>query len=181
MRRVDYDATHMVKAVKGLPLNPNAYTIASIGPRRVKIVDANKDAAIDWFAEWAAQKVNALGPGRKIIVPVPSSKTTVKSDANFRTALIARKIAALSANTLPFPSLRFGPSARTAGRKADRARHPTYIPVFGSSRICPRGASSFSMMSSLAVGTSKPPPGNSKTPAEKPRTPFAAAVLLRHS
>lgn len=118
MRGVDYNATHLVKAVNGLPLNPNSYTIVPIGSRRVKIVEANKDAAIDWFAEWAAQRIKGLGPGRNIIVPVPSSKTTIKSDANFRTALIARKIAALSVNTLPFPSLRFDserPNSREEG------------------------------------------------------------------
>jgi hypothetical protein len=118
MRGVDYDATHMVKAVKGLPLNPNAYSRVLIGDRGVTITEANKDRAIDWFAEWAAGHINARGAHRKIIVPVPSSKSTLKSPPNFRTAVIAQKIASLCVNTLPFPSLRFEserPNSREEG------------------------------------------------------------------
>jgi hypothetical protein len=107
MRPIDYDATHLVKAVKGLPLNAKAYSVVKIGGRNVRIVEANKDSAMDWFAEWAADLVNALGSHRKIIVPIPASKTTPRSEPRFRTALLAQKIAARSKNTLPFPSLRF--------------------------------------------------------------------------
>jgi len=122
MRNVDYDATHLVKAVKGLPLNPNSYSWVTIDGRRVQITEATKDRAMDWFAEWVADYVNGLGKHRKIIVPVPSSKTTPASSATFRTAEIARRIAARSINTLPFPSLRFKkemPNTREEGGTRD--------------------------------------------------------------
>jgi predicted amidophosphoribosyltransferase len=78
-----------------------------IGGRQVKIVESNKDSAMDWFAAWAAERINALGTSRKIIVPIPSSKTTLVSQPTFRTALIAQKIAALCKAATTFPSLRF--------------------------------------------------------------------------
>ena len=118
MRPADYDATHLVKAVKGLSLNANAFSRVMIAGRWQKITEANKDLAMDWFAEWAAQHINALGVHRKIIVPVPSSKTTPSSPASFRTALLAQRISALCRNTLPFPSLRFAaerPNSREEG------------------------------------------------------------------
>jgi predicted amidophosphoribosyltransferase len=57
--------------------------------------------------EWAAPQINALGGAAKVIVPVPSSKTTLKSPATFRTAIIAQKLAAACPNTISFPELRF--------------------------------------------------------------------------
>ena len=50
-------ARHLVKAVKGLDLNPSAYSYVTIGGHRVRIVESNKDRAMDWFAEWAARHV----------------------------------------------------------------------------------------------------------------------------
>jgi len=38
MRQQDYDATHLVKAVKGRPLNQNAYSRVEIGGVGVRIV-----------------------------------------------------------------------------------------------------------------------------------------------
>jgi len=122
MRQSDYNATHMVKAVKGLPLHQNSYSWVAIEGRNVKITEANKDRAMDWFAEWAAGYVNGLGRHRKVIVPVPSSKTTLASPATFRTAEIAQRIAKRSINTLPFPSLRFKkemPNSREEGGTRD--------------------------------------------------------------
>jgi hypothetical protein len=122
MRSADYNATHLVKAVKGLPLHPNSYSRVPIDGRSVRITEANKDRAMDWFAEWAADHVNTLGRHRKIIVPVPSSKTTLSSPPDFRTAEIARRIAARCVNTMPFPSLRFKkemPNSREEGGTRD--------------------------------------------------------------
>src|ERR1700730_5371612 len=93
MRAVDYDATHLVKAVKGLDLNPNAYSYVTIGGQRVRIIEGNKDRARDWFAEWAAKHVQDFGKHPKVILPVPSSKSTPAKPATFRTAVIAQKIA----------------------------------------------------------------------------------------
>jgi predicted amidophosphoribosyltransferase len=117
MRREDYDATHLVKAVKGLPLK-NAYAWTMIGGRNTKIVETNKDSAIDWFVEWAAPRINNLGSKRKVIVPVPSSKSIVTSPPTFRTAIIAQKLAAACDNTISFPELRFAaqqPNSREEG------------------------------------------------------------------
>jgi hypothetical protein len=118
MRGDDYDATHLVKAVKGLPLNPNSYTSVIANGRWTRITEANKDPAMDWFAEWAAQKIDELGPRPKVIVPVPSSKTIVQSPATFRTAILAQKVAALAKNAVSFPGLRFQtaqPNSREEG------------------------------------------------------------------
>lgn len=118
MRRTDYDATHMVKATKGLELSPGAYTKVNISGRDVIINEANKDLAMDWFSEWAANHVRSLARPQKVVVPVPSSKTTLSSAPTFRTALIAPKIAALCPNTTAAPVLRFEseqPNSREEG------------------------------------------------------------------
>lgn len=94
MRKEDYDATHLVKAVKGLELNKKAYTWVQIARQNVKIVEANKDQAIGWFAEWAAQKLDALALESPILLPIPSSKTVAASPRGFRTDLIAQAVAA---------------------------------------------------------------------------------------
>lgn len=96
MRARDYNATHLVKAVKGLDLNPKAYTWVKIAGRRVKITETNKDEAIRWFAAWAARRIDVLGDADKVLVPVPGSSVVRTSPDDFRTALIARAIAARS-------------------------------------------------------------------------------------
>jgi hypothetical protein len=93
MRPRDYDATHLVKAMKGRGLNPHQYSLVCIGGKAVSIRDHNKDRALEWFAEWAAPLVNAHGQGRKILIPIPSSKTIASSADDFRTAQIARAVA----------------------------------------------------------------------------------------
>jgi hypothetical protein len=107
MRREDFKATHLVKAVKGKGLSTNSYAWVTIGGWPVKINEANKDRAMDWFAAWAAGQITGLGPEPKVIVPIPSSKTTLTSVADFRTAIIAEKVAKLCPNTTCFPDLRF--------------------------------------------------------------------------
>ena len=42
MRGDDYDATHLVKAVKGLELHPRAYTPVKIRGKNVRITEGNK-------------------------------------------------------------------------------------------------------------------------------------------
>ena len=126
MRAVDYDATHLVKAVKGLDLNPNAYSYVTIGGQRVRIIGGNKDRAIDWFAEWAAKHVQDLGKHPKAILPVPSSKSTPAKPATFRTAVIAQKIAALCPNTTALPVLRFK-AERPNTREEGGSRSPNVL------------------------------------------------------
>ena len=92
MRSSDYDATHLVKAVKGLPLNENSWTNVEIGGKLIKITEENKDEAIEWFAEWAAPLVDALSSVNKIIIPIPGSSITQQRPDAFRTALIANAI-----------------------------------------------------------------------------------------
>jgi hypothetical protein len=89
MRPLDHDATHLVKAMKGRDLNPRQHSRVCIGGRHVSIKDNNKDLALEWFAEWAAPFVNAHGQGRKVLIPIPSSKTIASSADDFRTAQIA--------------------------------------------------------------------------------------------
>jgi hypothetical protein len=126
MRGIDYDATHMVKAVKGLPLNGASYTDVQIDGRTVRITDANKDRAIEWHAIWAAPKIAALGPGRKILIPVPSSKTTLDSPEVFRTMLIANAIAARVPNSFVLSTLRFK-EARPSSREEGGSRDPDIL------------------------------------------------------
>ena len=94
MRRVDYHATHMVKAVKGLELHPNAWTQVTINGAGVKIRERNKDEAIKWFGEWAAPLIDGLGPRRKVLIPIPSSSTVRNSEPNYRTKILCDAIGA---------------------------------------------------------------------------------------
>lgn len=122
MRSSDYNSTHMVKAVKGLSLNASAYTDVTIDGKAVRIVEANKDRAIEWHATWAASKIAELGAGRKILVPVPSSKTVAASPETFRTMQIANAIAERVPNSLVLSTLRFieaKPSSREDGGSRD--------------------------------------------------------------
>jgi hypothetical protein len=94
MRPQDYDATHLVKAIKGRDLNAKQYAMVQVGGRRTAIRQANKDTALEWFAEWAAPIVDETARGQKVLIPIPSSKTIPSSPDNFRTAEIARIVAA---------------------------------------------------------------------------------------
>jgi hypothetical protein len=122
MRGVDYDSTHMVKAVKGLELHGSAYTWVPIDGTNTKIVNANKDLAIKWFANWAAAKIIALGIQPKVLIPIPSSKTIVASPEDFRTFKIAQEIAARVPKATATSLLRFvepRPSSREEGGSRD--------------------------------------------------------------
>jgi predicted amidophosphoribosyltransferase len=139
MRQEDFNATHLVKAVKGLPLNPKAYAWAMIGGHNTKIVETNKDSAIDWFVEWAAQHINSLGPQKKVIVPVPSSKSTVASPPTFRTAFIASKLAAACANTISFPELRFASPQRNSREEGGSRSAEVLYPLLRMCQPLPDG------------------------------------------
>jgi hypothetical protein len=94
MRPQDYDATHLVKAIKGRDLNAKQYATVQVGGRWTAIRQTNRDTALEWFAEWAAPIVDGTANGQKVLIPIPSSKTTPSSADNFRTAEIARVVAA---------------------------------------------------------------------------------------
>jgi predicted amidophosphoribosyltransferase len=87
-----------------------------------KIVNANKDLAIKWFASWAAAKIIALGVQPKVLIPIPSSKTIVASPEEFRTFKIAQEIAARVPKATATSLLRFvepSPSSREEGGSRD--------------------------------------------------------------
>jgi hypothetical protein len=120
MRSSDFDATHLVKGVKGLALSEAAFSHVLIDGRTIRITNANKDRAIEWFAQWAAQKLEELPGSPKILVPIPGSATTIDSAPDFRTALIAEKIAARMRTARAFPWLRFNaarPNSRQGGSR----------------------------------------------------------------
>jgi hypothetical protein len=122
MRRADYNSTHLVKAVKGLELNPRSFTWVPIDGTNTKIVEANKDVAIKWFASWAAEKIKALGSQPKVLIPIPSSKTIIASPEDFRTFKIAEEIAARVPKATATSLLRFiepRPSSREEGGSRD--------------------------------------------------------------
>ena len=124
MRQEDFDATHLVKAVKGLPIHRSAHTTVTIGGRRVKITEKTKDMAIEWFAEWAAPLVDALGIQPKIVVPISSSSTVGKDPATFRTAKLASEVAKrCTTQATAFPFLRWKeakPNSRNGGTRDSR-------------------------------------------------------------
>lgn len=124
MRGPDYDAIVLVKAVKGLPFGN--YAQVQIGGQWARIDEANKDRALDWFAEWAAPHVNSIDDGPKVLIPVPSSKTTPTTPADFRTAVIAGKIAAMCPKTVVAPVLRFR-AARPNSREEGGSRSAQVI------------------------------------------------------
>ena len=124
MRQENYDATHLVKAVKGLPIHRNAHTTVLIGGRWVAITEETKDMAIEWFAEWAAPLVDALGIQPKIVVPIPSSSTVGKDPPTFRTAKLATEVAKrCTTQAEAFPFLRWKaakPNSRNGGTRDSR-------------------------------------------------------------
>jgi len=106
MRGIDHDATCLVKGVKDRSIG-NQYVLVDLGRQRVKITDANKGMAADWFAEWAAARIKEkYGDETVVLVPVPSSNTTPASAGDFRTAKMGEKIAKLC-NAVCHPHLRF--------------------------------------------------------------------------
>ena len=95
MRPGDYNATHMVKAVKGLPLHPNAYATVQVNGVWIKVRENNKQQAVAWFAEWAAKIVDdeASRLVQTVLVPIPNSSAKSGTPPNFKTALLAHEIA----------------------------------------------------------------------------------------
>jgi hypothetical protein len=126
MRGVDYDATHLVKAVKGLDLNPNSYSWISIDGTNTRIAENNKDKAIEWHAAWAASHIEALGTGLKVLLPIPSSKTIVQSAEDYRTFKIAQAIAHRAAHCTVSSALRFI-EARPSSREDGGSRDPEVL------------------------------------------------------
>ena len=108
MRGVDYDATHLVKAVKGLDLHPNAYTPVEIKGKNVKITEGNKDTAMQWFAEWAAPIIDVIDDNQKVLIPIPAGDVVEDSPDDFRTTKIAREISSFcGSKTVVAPILRW--------------------------------------------------------------------------
>jgi len=133
MRGGDYDATHMVKATKGLQLHPNAYTRVQINGAWVRIKEANKDRAIEWFAEWAAPIIDGLARGQKVLIPVPSSGVVRDSAPDYRPKILADAIAArVQGQVAVAPALRWRrpmvPS-RQGGPRDPHALYPELIVV----------------------------------------------------
>src|SRR5581483_9951251 len=128
MRDSDYKATHLVKAVKGLELNPKSYAWVTIAGVNTKITEETKDKAIEWFARWAAQRVDSSSNGPKVLVPIPSSKTIKSSSDTFRTAAIAREIAAnCKTDVVAAPLLRWTQvmlSSREGGPRDPKILYP---------------------------------------------------------
>jgi len=123
MRGVDYNATHLVKAVKGLDLHPNAYTPVKIRGKNVRITEENKDIAMQWFAEWAAPIIDAIDDYQKVLIPIPASDVVKDSPDDFRTTKIAREISSYcGSKTVVAPILRWKepmtPSRKGGTRKA---------------------------------------------------------------
>jgi hypothetical protein len=94
MRSADYDATLLVHAVKGKDIKPTQYATVQVGGAWVSIRNANRDRAIEWFAEWAAPIVTGIAPVKKVLVPIPNRRAFVGSGVEPRTAALAAAIQA---------------------------------------------------------------------------------------
>ena len=70
--------------------------------------------------------MNGIDNEPKVLVPVPSSKATPATPANFRTAIIADRLAAICPNTVVAPALRFK-AARPNSREEGGSRSPLVI------------------------------------------------------
>lgn len=126
MRGTDFDTQLLVKAVKGVALPPNQYTNVLIGGVWVRITDANKDRAIKWFADWAAEQIATQTNQRVVLVPIPSHATLVGSNESFRTQQIAEAISEnLSLESAVAPFLRFRKKATPSS--AGGTRDPKII------------------------------------------------------
>ena len=108
MRQCDYDATNIVKAVKGSTLHPNSFVNIKVRGKEREIREKNKDLAIECFAEWAAPHIDLFDSENKILIPIPSSQTTKDSPPNFRTAIIAETISKkCQTSVIVLPVIRF--------------------------------------------------------------------------
>jgi predicted amidophosphoribosyltransferase len=130
MRPQDYASTHLVKAVKGLELHPKSFERIIVAGRNVKITEGNKDEAIGWFAEWCAPQIDGLGTGQKILIPIPGSKAIASLNTDFRTAQIARSVAAHCANAAVVPILRWREEmipSHAGGPRDQRVLYPKLV------------------------------------------------------
>jgi hypothetical protein len=126
MRGVDYDGILLVKAAKRRTITNGQYSEVVIDGQRVRITDANKDRAVDWFAEWGAAQIATLPTGPKVLVPVPSSKTTLFSDPDFVAAALSDRIARRVEHAVSFPRLRFS-EPRASASEEGGSRDPAVL------------------------------------------------------
>src|SRR5262245_5657943 len=92
MRPKDWDATYLVKAAKGLPNNERQWVTCKVGGRLRNIDKTNQGLAIEWFAEWASARIDAVVTAPSWgLVPIPSSTSVVGSPPDFRTVQLANE------------------------------------------------------------------------------------------
>jgi predicted amidophosphoribosyltransferase len=92
-RPEDYDAYKFVRAIKGRTIN--GYAWVPVGGLRRKLVQANAEEAVVWFAQMAHGYLenHAIMPPYTMI-PIPSSSCTVNSTEEPRALALAQAIAA---------------------------------------------------------------------------------------
>lgn len=94
MRDLDFAATLAVKAVKGEIVRGRQQRI-KLGNRTFVYGPGQPQGGVDLWLTWAAPRVEEAVPhGPIVLVPVPNSGAVVGGAANFRTAVLARQLAA---------------------------------------------------------------------------------------
>lgn len=74
-RRRDYDVNKLVKSLKGEKVNGYA-DLRGPDNQWHQVSNEDRQPALRYFAAWAADRVESLGLGRVVLVPMPSSNAT---------------------------------------------------------------------------------------------------------
>jgi predicted amidophosphoribosyltransferase len=90
-RNVDYDASKMVKALKGDPIN--GYFYYKIGDQTRRFTQANIDEFLARIPRALSKMIQRKIDGPASLVPIPNSHVTNVDDENFKTLDLARNVA----------------------------------------------------------------------------------------
>ncbi|MGQ0614395.1 MAG: hypothetical protein ACT4PV_11715 [Planctomycetaceae bacterium] len=91
-RGAGYDAKKFVDAVKGKPVN--GYATIPYGGKLHRVDQSRRRVAVDLFGRWAAeQRAPALAREPCMLVPVPSSNSTVTAPARGAAVVLAEAVA----------------------------------------------------------------------------------------
>jgi hypothetical protein len=97
-RQGDYDASKMVKALKGDPIN--GYFDFKIGDKVIRFTQANVGDFVKRIPRALAKMIARQVDGPATLVPIPNAHVTDPAAADFRTLDLARSVAAASGGKL---------------------------------------------------------------------------------
>ncbi|OGV71865.1 MAG: hypothetical protein A3K18_21785 [Lentisphaerae bacterium RIFOXYA12_64_32] len=121
----EYDAAAFVHALKGEDIK-NRYADIKVAGRRVRLTNANRDSALEWFGEMAADLVPPAKRGIWQLVPIPGHLCAVGADAPGRTGVLATALATQSEGRgVVLDALRWVEVVPSA-RRGEAPRDPDY-------------------------------------------------------